>query len=144
MSDDQCFRGYGYLKSFPVKADEVITEKNVVALDTNGYLVVAPTSEPNPLGGAAETIDATGKASGELTCSVALFGRMTVVADGTIKAGRAVMVSGATAGEVIQMDDQAVNEGGAATYTVYYNAKVGIALEAGTDGNNIEIFRGVS
>ena len=144
MSDNQCFRGYGYVDAFPVLADAVIVEKNVVTLDANGYLIVAPTSNKNPLGGATESIDATGKTDGELECSVAIFGRMTVVADGTIKAGRSVEVSGSTAGQVVEMSDQAVDEGGSATYSIYYNAKFGVSLEAAVDGDDIEIFRGVS
>jgi len=33
-------------------------------------------------------------------------------------------------GRAIELSDQAVNEGGAATYTIYYARKAGIALQA--------------
>ena len=61
-------------------------------------------------------------------------GRVKVTADGAITRGKAVC--GAASNKVTQLVDQAVNEGGAATYTIYYNRRLGTALETTTaDGD---------
>jgi hypothetical protein len=67
-------------------------------------------------------------------CPVLRRGRVKVVADGAISRGKAVC--SAASGKVTLLADQAVNEGGAATYSVYYNRKLGTALETTTtDGD---------
>ena len=67
-------------------------------------------------------------------CPVLTRGRVKVVADGAITRGKAVCA--AVGGKVGQLVDQAINEGGAATVTVYYNRKLGTALETTTaDGD---------
>ncbi len=71
-------------------------------------------------------------------CPVLKRGRVKVTVDGAITRGKAVC--GAANGKVTQFVDQAVNEGGAATLTIFYNRKLGTALEsATTDGDFIFI-----
>lgn len=66
-------------------------------------------------------------ALGEM-CSVLTKGRVKVKAGAAIARGKAVYGADASK-RVLVLADQAVNEGGAATYTVYYNRKLGTALE---------------
>lgn len=71
-------------------------------------------------------------------CPVLRRGRVKVTADGIITRGKAVC--SAAGAKVTQLVDQPVNEGGSATYTVFYNRKLGTALEsAATDGDLIFI-----
>jgi hypothetical protein len=72
-------------------------------------------------------------------CPVLQHGRVKVVADGAFDAaGCAVRSAGNT--KVTQLFDQDVNEAGAATYSVYYNRKLGTALQkADADGDLIFI-----
>jgi len=66
-------------------------------------------------------------ASGE-QCPVLTSERVKVKAGGAITRGKAVYGADASK-RVLQLTDQAVNEGGSASYTVYYNRKLGTALE---------------
>jgi hypothetical protein len=61
-------------------------------------------------------------------CPVLIQGRVKVKAGGAITRGKAVYGADASK-RVLQLTDQAVNEGGSASYTVYYNRKLGTALE---------------
>jgi hypothetical protein len=61
-------------------------------------------------------------------CSVLIKGRVKVKAGAAITRGKAVYGADASK-RILVLADQAVNEGGAATYTVYYNRKLGTALE---------------
>ncbi len=70
------------------------------------------------------TMDA---ASGK-QCSVLTKGRVKVKAGGAITRGKAVY-GGDASKRVLQQTDQLVNEGGAGNYTIYYNRKLGWALE---------------
>ena len=74
--------------------------------------------------------------------SILRRGRVKVVANGaTTAAGVAVRNGGS--GKVTELNDQAVNEGGAATYTVYMSRKLGTALQkAAADGDLIFIDAG--
>ena len=59
-----------------------------------------------------------------------------------MKAGAAIArgkaVYGADASKrVLQLTDQAVNEGGSGNYTVYYNRKLGTALETATAADDL-------
>jgi hypothetical protein len=71
-------------------------------------------------------------------CPVLTRGRVKVTAGGAITRGQAVYGSDAN-GKVLALADQAVDEGGAATYTIYYSRKLGIALET-ADGDGDLIF----
>jgi hypothetical protein len=61
-------------------------------------------------------------------CPVLVHGRVKVKAGGAITRGKAVYGADASK-RLLQLTDQAVNEGGAASYTVYYNRRLGTALE---------------
>jgi hypothetical protein len=61
-------------------------------------------------------------------CPVLIRGRVKVKAGGAITRGRAVFGADASK-RVLELTDQAVNEAGSASYTVYYNRKLGTALE---------------
>ena len=76
-------------------------------------------------------------ASGE-RCPVLTSGRVKVKAGGAITRGKAVYGADASK-RVVQLTDQPVNEGGAASYTVYYSRKLGIALET-TSAADDELF----
>lgn len=54
-----------------------------------------------------------------------------VVTGGSITLGKAVMGADGSR-RVLMLTDQAVNEGGSANYTVWYNRKLGMALQAST------------
>ena len=68
-----------------------------------------------------------GVALGE-QCPVLINGRVKVKAGGAITRGKAVYGADASK-RVLQLADQAVNESGTSSYTVYYNRKLGTALE---------------
>jgi len=61
-------------------------------------------------------------------CSVLTSGRIKVKAGGVIARGKAVYGADASK-RILVLADQDVAEGGAANYTVYYNRKLGTALE---------------
>ncbi len=62
------------------------------------------------------------------TCPVLTRGRVKVKAGGAITRGKAVY-GGDGSKRVVQLSDQVVNEAGSGNYTVYYNRKLGTALE---------------
>jgi hypothetical protein len=61
-------------------------------------------------------------------CAVLRSGRVKVKAGGVITRSKAVYGADASK-RVLQLADQAVNEAGSATYTIYYSRKLGVALE---------------
>ena len=97
------------------------------------YLSADDKVSPSPGGDEAIGI-ATKTVLAAQMCPVLKRGRVKVVADGAITRGKAVCA--AANGKVTQFVDQAVNEGGAATLTIFYNRKLGTALESTTtDGD---------
>jgi len=89
-------------------------------------------SADNKVSPAAEAQDCIGvavkgAASGG-QCPVLIRGRVKVKAGDAITRGKAVYGADASK-RVLQLTDQAVNEGGSETYTVYYSRKLGTALE---------------
>ena len=74
-------------------------------------------------------------ASGE-QCPVLISGRVKVKAGGAITRGKAVYGADDSK-RVLQLTDQAVNEGGTASYTIYYNRKLGTALETATAADDL-------
>jgi hypothetical protein len=98
------------------------------------YLSADDKVSPSPGGddsiGIATKTTATGK-----MCPVLKRGRVKVTANGAITLGKAVC--SAAGGKVTQLVDQAVDEGGSATYTIYYNRKLGMALEAAADDGDL-------
>ena len=71
---------------------------------------------------------ATKSVSSGQPCPVLTQGRVKVKAGGAITRGKAVYGADGSK-RILQLTDQAVNEGGSANYTVYYNRKLGTALE---------------
>jgi len=61
-------------------------------------------------------------------CPVLIRGRVKVTAGEAIARGKAVYGADAS-NRVLQLTDQAVDEEGSASYTVYYNRRLGTALE---------------
>jgi len=61
-------------------------------------------------------------------CPILISGRVKVKAGGAITRGKAVYGADASK-RVVQMTDQAVNESGTGSYTIYYNRRLGTALE---------------
>lgn len=97
------------------------------------YLSADDKVSPSPGGDDAIGIAVKTVLAAEM-CPVLKRGRVKVIADGAITRGKAVC--GAANNKVTQLVDQAVNEGGAATYSIFYNRKLGIALESTTtDGD---------
>jgi hypothetical protein len=74
-------------------------------------------------------------ASGE-QCPVLIQGRVKVKAGGAVTRGKAVYGADASK-RVLALTDQAVNEGGSASYTIYYNRKLGTALETATAADDL-------
>jgi hypothetical protein len=68
-----------------------------------------------------------GAAQGD-QCPVLISGRVKVKAGGAITRGKAVCGADGSK-RVLELTDQAVNEAGSASYTVYYNRRLGTALE---------------
>lgn len=133
------FRGEGITCSAPMAAGVTITKGDVVAFDANARLVKAPANEKNPVGVAAET--RTSGAGENPRLAFVKHGVAGVKATTAVSAGDAVKAGG-TAGEVAKLDDQAVNEGGAAVYTIYRNEKLGVALEDIAAGAVGDVFVG--
>jgi hypothetical protein len=97
------------------------------------YLSADDKVSPSPGGDEAIGIATKTVLAAEM-CPVLKRGRVKVVANGAITRGKAVC--GAAAGKVTQLVDQAVDEGGTATLTIFYNRKLGTALESTTtDGD---------
>ena len=113
------------------EAEAAITKGSPVYLSSDDKVSPSPGGDM-ALGVATKTV-----AVGDM-CSVLTKGRIKVVANGAIARGYGVCSAGSN--KVTQHVDQPVNEGGAATYTVFYNRKLGTALESATaDGDLIFI-----
>jgi hypothetical protein len=101
------------------------------------YLSSDDKASPSPGGDMAIGVAVKTVAIGDM-CPVLRKGRVKVVANGPITRGYAVC--SAAGNKVTQLVDQPVNEGGAATYTIFYNRKLGTALESAVaDGDLIFI-----
>ena len=74
-------------------------------------------------------------AAGE-PCPVLIRGRVKVKVGGAITRGKAVYGAD-SARRVLQLTDQAVNEGGSASYSIYYNRKLGTALASATAADDL-------
>ena len=111
------------------EAEAAITKGSPVYLSSDDKVSASPGGDM-AIGVAIKTV-----AIGEM-CPVLKRGRVKVTANGAITRGYAVCSAGSN--KVSQLVDQSVDEGGAATYTVFYNRKLGTALEtAGADDDLI-------
>jgi hypothetical protein len=61
-------------------------------------------------------------------CPVLVSGRVKVKAGGVIARGKAVYGADSSK-RILQLSDEAVNESGSGNYTIYYNRRLGTALE---------------
>ena len=97
-------------------------------------------SSNHKVSSAAEAQDCIGIAvqSAAITeqCPVLVRGRVKVKAGGAITRGKAVYGAD-TSKRVLELTDQAVDEGGAGTYTIYYNRRLGTALETTTTADDL-------
>jgi hypothetical protein len=84
----------------------------------------------NCVGIAVKSVDASEQ------CSVLVRGRVKVKAGGAISAGKAVYGADSN-NRVLELSDQAVNESGSATYTIYFNRRLGTALESTTTADDL-------
>jgi hypothetical protein len=116
-------------------ADGAITKGSPVELTSDGKVTATATTWYG-FGIAVKTA-----ADGELV-AVLRRGRVKVVANGATTAA-GVAVRNAGNGKVTELNDQEVNEGGAATYTIYMSRKLGTSLnKADADGDLIFIEAG--
>ena len=118
------------IETFEAEAD--ITKGYPVYLSSDDKVSPSPGGD-DAIGVAVKTVSA-----GQ-PCPVLIRGRVKVTAAGAITRGKAVCSAGS--GKVAQLVDQPVNEGGTDTYTIFYNRKLGTALESATaDGDLIFIY----
>ena len=103
------------------EAEAVVTKGDPVYLSADDK--VSPAADAQDCIGIAVKDAALGA-----TCSVLTKGRVKVKAGGVITRGKAVY-GGDASKRILQLSDQTVNEGGSGNYTVYYNRKLGTALE---------------
>jgi len=104
------------------EAEAAITKGDPVYLSSD-MKVSPPTSAQNCIGIALKTVS-----SGE-RCPVCVRGVAKVTAGGAISRGQAVYGADASK-RILALADQPVNEGGTATYTIYYSRVLGFALQA--------------
>jgi len=114
---------------------ETLTAGAAITKGDPAYLsdddTVSPaTSDQDCIGIATKTV-----ASGE-PCPVLTRGRAKVKAGAAVTRGKAVYGSDSSK-RVLELTDQAVDEGGTSTYTVYYNRKLGTALESAAAADDL-------
>ncbi len=112
-----------------IEAAAVITKGDPVYLSADDKVSPA-TSAQDCIGIAVKSV-----ASGD-PCPVLIRGRVKVKAGGTITRGKAVYGADSSK-RILQLTDQAVNEGGTATYTIYYSRKIGTALESASAADDL-------
>ena len=110
-------------------ADVAVTKGDPVYLSADDCVSPAA-SDQDCVGIATKTV-----AEGE-PCPVLIRGRVKVKAGDTITRGKAVYGADSSK-RVLELTDQAVDEGGASTYTIYYNRRLGTALESATAADDL-------
>jgi len=131
---------------FPdIEVGEMLTSGEVLSFEAEAQITkgspVCLTDDmkvsPSPGGDNAIGVAVSSAEAGK-PCSVCTRGAVKVTANGSIARGAAVC--SAASGKVTQLVDQAVDESGSASYTIYYARKLGIALQApSTDGDTFLI-----
>lgn len=117
------------VKEYEVEA--AVTKGQAVYLSSDGKISPA-TSAQNSIGIALQTKDA-----GEM-CSVITRGPVKVEVGGAISRGQRVYAGDASA-RILAMADQAVDEGGSATYTIYYSRDFARAQQAASAAGDLII-----
>ncbi|MEM2971115.1 MAG: DUF2190 family protein [Candidatus Bathyarchaeia archaeon] len=115
------------IETFEAAAD--ITKGDPVYLSADDK-VSSATSAQDCIGIAVKSVT-----TGE-PCPVLVRGRVKVKVGGAVTRGKAVYGADSSK-RVLQLADQSVNEGGTATYTIYYARKLGIALESASAANDL-------
>jgi hypothetical protein len=133
------YRGEGVTYSAPMAAGASIAKGQAVAFDQDGFIAVAPAGHKGGAWIAAET-KTTGPGEHPHIAFI-LHGIAGATASAAIRAGRAVRV-GAEAGRIEELPEQAVDEGGAAQYTLHPNEKLGRALQDIAAGAVGDVFVG--
>lgn len=111
------------------EAEANITKGQVVYLSSDEKVSPA-TSAQNCIG-----IAVKGASSGEI-CPVIVRGRVKVEAGDAISRGQAVYGGDASA-RVLPLADQAVDEGGSATYTIYYSRAFAYTEQTATSAGDL-------
>lgn len=111
------------------EATAAVTKGDPVYLSADNKVAPA-TSAQDCIGVAVKSV-----ASGD-PCPVLIHGRIKVKAGGAITRGKAVYGADSSK-RILQLTDQAVNEGGTGTYTIYYNRKLGTALATTTTADDL-------
>lgn len=122
------------------KAGGAITKGTFVKLsDATDLGVVTATDKANVLGVAMKAASASGE---YIPICVRGLVKMKLgsAVSGTLAAGKALKSD--ADGLPDALADQAVNEAGSATYTIYYNAKAGIPLQSGQAGDYVMVLVG--
>lgn len=113
------------------EAEAAITKGQAVYLSSDGKVSPA-TSAQNSIGIAIMS------AAVGVMCSVITRGPVKVEAGGTISRGQRVYAGDASA-RVLAMADQPVDEGGSATYTIYYSRDFARAQQAASAAGDLII-----
>jgi hypothetical protein len=111
------------------EAEAAITKGDPVYLSSN-HKVSSATEAQDCIGIAVQSAAITEP------CPVLVRGRVKVKAGGAITRGKAVYGADASK-RVLELTDQAVDEEGAGTYTIYYNRRLGTALETTTTADDL-------
>jgi len=106
------------------EAAAAVTKGQAVYLSADGKVSPA-TSAQNCIGIAID-----GASTGEM-CPVIVRGRVKVAVGGAVARGQAVY-GGDASGRVLALADQAVNEGGTNSYTIYYSRQFAFAEQSAT------------
>jgi len=110
-------------------ADADVTKGDPVYLSADDQVTPAASAQ-DCIGIATKTVSDTEP------CPVLIRGRVKVKAGGAIARGKAV--KGADSSKrVLELTDQAVDESGTSGYTIYYNRKLGTALETTTAADDL-------
>jgi hypothetical protein len=107
----------------------------VVAKGDPVYLSADNKVSPATTGQDCLGVAVKGAAPGE-QCAVLTRGRVKVKAGDAITRGKAVYGADASK-RVLELTDQVVDESGSASYTVYYNRKLGTALQTVTAADDL-------
>jgi hypothetical protein len=110
-------------------AEAAIAKGDPVYLSSDGKVSAAAAAE-DCIGVAVKA------AAPEEQCPVLVRGRVKVKAGGVIHRGKAVF--GADSSQrVLELSDQAVDEGGGATYTICYSRKLATALQTTVEADDL-------
>jgi len=116
----------------------LIVDYEVAAAITKGQAVyLSADNKVSPATSAQNCIGiATKDAEVGAMCRVVVRGRVKVAAGGAVSRGQAVYGGDASA-RVLALGDQAVNEGGTNTYTIYYSRQFAFAEQAATAAGDL-------